>query len=207
MLEMDSTIRLIPAAERAGLVAMALRTGREWAHELRGRYPEADSLLLAQELGVEVEFSDQENEAGMVTLRSEYYATVPARIVVYNSSIEKLKEVVGQAGLTGVIEPSLLMPIHVTHELFHHVENWKQDHLSQRYKVATLRIGRWRLIESGVRALTEIGAHAFVEGWLRLGWFPLILDQIEILARGEAKKPVERWNEFVKKRGGFGWLK
>lgn len=206
VLEMDPTYRLIPAVRRTELASMALETGRAWAHELRATHPAEDLALLAQQLGVEVEFSDEANEAGDVVIRSEYY-DAPARIVIYQSSLEKTREVIEQAGLAAAIDPGLLLPIHLAHELFHHLEHLKQDRLSQRYKVPTLRIGQWNLIVSGVRALSEIGAHAFVQAWLRLDWFPFAIDQLERLTRGDTRDPVDRWNEFSKKRSWFGGWK
>ena len=198
MLEMDSTSKLIPAQERPGLIAMALRSGREWAQELRKRYPEADTLALAQKLGVEVKHSDQEGKLGNIVLRSEYYDQ-PPQIVIYNSSVKALQEVIERTGHTDLLPPKLLVPIHVAHELFHHLENLKKDHLSQRYKVATLRIGRWRLIESGVRVLTEIGAQAFVQAWLNLKWYPFVLDRIEMAMGGNPPAPVDLLNELIKR--------
>jgi hypothetical protein len=198
MLEMDSTSRLIPAQERSGLISMALRSGREWAQELRKRYPEADTLILAQKLGVEVKYSDQEGKLGNIVLRSEYYDQ-PPQIVIYNSSVKALQEVIERTGHTDLLPLKLLVPIHVAHELFHHLENLKKDHLSQRYKVATLRIGRWRLIESGVRVLTEIGAQAFVQAWLKLSWNPFVLDQIEMLIGGDVPSPIDHLNELIKR--------
>jgi hypothetical protein len=198
MLEMDSTSKLIPAQERSGLISMALRSGREWAQELRQRYPGADTVALAQKLGVEVIHSDQPGKLGNIVLRSEYYDQ-PPKIVIYNSSVKALQEVIERTGHTDLLPPKLLVPIHVAHELFHHIENLKKDHLSQRYKVATLRIGRWRLIESGVRMLTEMGAQAFVQAWLNLDWYPFVLDQIEMLMAEDAPAPVDLLNELIKR--------
>ena len=203
MLEMDPTSRLIPAQERSGLISMALRSGREWAQELRKRYPEADTLILAQKLGVEVKHSEQEGKLGNIVLRSEYYDQ-PPQIVIYNSSVKALQEVIERTGHTDLLPPELLVPIHVAHELFHHLENLKKDRLSQRYKVATLRIGRWRLIESGVRVLTEIGAQAFVQALLNLKWYPFVLDQMEMLIGGNLPSPIDQLNELIKRPRWLG---
>ena len=198
MLEMDSTCRLIPVHERPGLVSMALKSGTEWAEELRQRFPGADTLILAQKLGVEVKHSDQEGKLGNIVLRSEYYDQ-PPQIVIYNTSVKALQEVIERTGHADLLPPKLLVPIHVAHELFHHLENLKKDHLSQRYRVATLRIGRWRLIESGVRILTEIGAQAFVQVWLNLSWFPFVLDRIEMLWGADVPNPIDQLNELIKR--------
>lgn len=201
ILELDLTSKRIPSQERPALISMALKCGREWALELRKQYPAADILFLAKQLGVDLKTSDQVNEIGNIVLRSEYY-TQPPQIVVYSSSIKVLEEVIERVGLANVMPPSLIMPIHVAHELFHHIEYLKKDSLSRRYMVRTLGLGPWGL-KSGVRALTEIGAHAFVQNWLNLNWYPYVIDQIERLVRGDTTSPIERWNDFVKKRG-FG---
>jgi hypothetical protein len=198
ILEADPTSRLIPAQERPGLISMALGSGREWARELRRRYPEADTLVLAQKLGVEVKTSEQEGKLGNIILRSEYYAE-PPQIVIYTTSVKALEEIISRAGHTDLVPPDLLVPIHVAHELFHHLEIVKKDQLSHRYKVSTLRIGRWRLLESGVRALTEIGAHAFVQTLLNLTCYPFVLDRIEMLTTEGAPTPVDILNEMIKR--------
>jgi hypothetical protein len=182
MLELDSTGKRIPSQERLGLISMALKCGGEWMLDLRKQYPAADIMLLLEQLGVDLKISEEVNEIGNIVLRSEYYAE-PPRIVIYRSSIRGLEEFIKRFGLTDAVAPGLLIPIHVAHELFHHIEYLRKDPLSQRTTVTTLRFGPWRL-KSGVRALSEIGAHAFVQAWFSLDWYPFVLDQIEGLMRG-----------------------
>jgi hypothetical protein len=198
MLEINSTGKFIPSIERFNFISMALSSGREWAQELRKQYPEDEALLLAHKLGVEVKISDQRNEIDNIVFRSEYCAS-PPEIVIYNPSINALQEVLVHTGLTDLLALGSLVPVHVAHELFHHLENLKQDFISQRYKVATLRIGRWRLIESGIQVLSEIGAHCFAQVLLNLSWYPAVLDEIERLTKGNTIGPVDRWNKFITK--------
>jgi hypothetical protein len=142
---------------------MALTKGESWATELRSQYPRGDIRSVAEEMGVKVEISDQKGEMGNMVIRGEYYAD-PPRIVIFEQPIKVLQDVMGRVGLSNLLGPDLLIPIHILHELFHHLENLRKDRLSERYRVTTIGLGPLRL-KSGVRVLTEMGAHAFAQRW------------------------------------------
>jgi len=199
MLDMDSTGKRIPSQDRPGLISMALATGKGWATELRNQYPAGDIESVAQEMGVKVEISDQPNQVGTMLIRAEYYAQ-PPRVIVFRQSVKVLQDLMERVGLTDLLAPELIIPIHVVHEIFHHVENLKKDSLAKRYFVTTFRLGPLRL-KSGVRVLTEMGAYAFAQRWLNLDWYPFVIDQIDRLMAEDAISPVEKWNELMRKRG------
>jgi hypothetical protein len=199
ILEADSTSRLIPSRERPRLISMALTKGGDWATELRSQYPLGDIRSVAEEMGVKVEISDQKDEIGNMVIRGEYYAE-PPRIVIFEQPIKVIYDLMERVGLSNLLGSDLLIPIHVLHELFHHLESLRKDRLSECYSVTTFGLGPLRL-KSSVRVLTEIGAHAFAQRWLNLDWYPFVIDQIERLRMEDALSPVEQWNEMMNKRG------
>lgn len=199
MLEMDSTGKRIPRQDRPGLISTVLKTGRDWATALRDQYPGKDIESVAQKMGVQVEISDQGIEVGNMLIRAEYYAQ-PPRVVIFRKSITALQDLMEQVGLPTLFAPDLAIPLHVLHELFHHVERLRQDFLAKRYLVTTFRLGPLRL-RSEVRVLGEMGAHAFAQSWLNLDWYPFVIDQINRLTAGEAISPTEQLNQHMKNRG------
>jgi hypothetical protein len=199
MIEGDPTGRRIPSPDRPGLIAMALAIGKEWAAELRERYPGEAIETVAGKIGVTIEISDGASAVGGMVIRSEYYGR-PPRIVLYEQSIRVLRERVTQSELTSFLTPDLITPLYILHELFHHFEWVKKDSLSKRYSVTTLRFGPLRL-KSPVRVLTEMGAHAFAQNWLNLEWYPYVLDQWERLIGETGVSPVEQLNRAMTKRG------
>jgi hypothetical protein len=199
MIDMDSTGNRIPVEDRSRLISMALAAGGDWAAELRNQYPVGDIEFVARELGIRVEVSDQPAQPGAILVRAEYYAQ-PPRIVLFRHSIRTLQDLMESSGVTGLLPPELIIPIHVAHEIFHYIEDLKKDSLSKRYLVTTFRLGPLRL-RSKVRVLTEMGAHAFAQQWLGLNWFPSVIDLIDRLISDNPISPVEKWDEFMRKRG------
>ena len=199
ILETDSTGKLIPSKERPGLISMALTRGKDWAAELRSQYPVEDIRHVAEKMGVKVEISDQKGEFGNIVIRAEYYAR-PPRIIIFDQPIKAIQDIIERVGLISLFGPDLLIAIHVLHEMFHHLENVKKDRLSECYSVTTFGLGPLRL-KSGVRALTEIGAHAFAQRWLNLDWYPYVIDQVERLRMEDGATPVAQWNALMMKRG------
>src|SRR5438876_7531665 len=57
--------------------------------------------------------------------------------------------------------------IYVAHELYHHLEATGLEPAAAPARVTLARLGRWRW-ESGIRALSEIAAHAFAQALLDL---------------------------------------
>lgn len=108
---------------------------------------------IAKAAGLTVERIDKDNIAGSVRYFSEYYSG-RGKIVLYLDSIRKWAKINGMP----MCEAEELI---LAHEYFHFLECTRLGLTSKQYTVSTMRIGAITFGKSGIRALSEIGAHGF----------------------------------------------
>ncbi len=150
----DVLYQKIPQSDRERIVDLAWDTGVAAAIDILKRYGMDKSVeAIAKECGLTVERIDKDNIAGNVRYFSEYYSG-RKKIVLYNDSIGKWAE----SNRCNVVDAEELI---LSHEFFHFLECTSIGLTSKQYQVTVIKIGKWILCRSGIRALSEIGAHGF----------------------------------------------
>jgi hypothetical protein len=172
LLASDRTGRRLAPDRRAAAVRDALTAGTDAARRCRVNGG-ADLQRLVTQLGVEVVWSDESPVLGAL-LRIAEYQPRPPTIRLFTESVATI----------AAAERSLAVAdIYTAHELFHHLEATTLGPASDLARVTLARLGRWRW-ESGVRALSEVAAHAFAQHLLDLPVFPGGLDRLARLLDG-----------------------
>jgi len=152
-LNRDLLYRKIPKEQCPAIADRAWETGAGAAREIHELYPGCSVEEIARLEGLRVRRVEKDNVAGQVRYFSEYYSG-RKEIILYTPSIRLWAR---NNGLT----PEEAQELILSHEVFHHLECARLGLTSEQYKVPAFRIGRWSFGKSSIRALSEIGAHAF----------------------------------------------
>lgn len=156
-LKRDLLYRKIPEEMRAPIADRAWQTGVDAAQELLKKYPKESIYDVAKSEGLTVDHRKVDKISGNVRYFSEYYSGRKT-IFIYDDSVQHWAKANGLP--TAAAEELIL-----AHEMFHHLECTRLGKTSAQYTVPQLQIGRFSLGRSGVRALSEIGAHGFSYAW------------------------------------------
>lgn len=156
-LKRDLLYRKIPPQDLAPMADRAWETGAEAARRALQEHPGMSIYALAQAQGLTVDHRAVDKVSGKVRYFSEYYAGRKT-IFLYDESIGKWA---GANGLSQGAAEELIL----AHEFFHHLECTCLGPTSRQYTVPQLELGPVRLGKSGIRALSEIGAHGFAYTW------------------------------------------
>lgn len=153
-LKRDPCFGKIPPEEVPSLVDLAWERGASAAEKIVKKYGGgADFDRIARDAGLTVCRVDTDYVAGKTRYFSDY---IPGQKTVnlYTRSVAKWAE---SNGLTQEDAENLIL----AHEYFHFLE-WTSLGLTSRLcTVPILSVGRLKLGKTGIRALSEIGAHAF----------------------------------------------
>jgi hypothetical protein len=131
----------------------AWETGVKAALAIRKAYPGKTMAEIARAEGLEVKYVPKDNITGKIRYFSEYYSGLKT-IRMYTQSIEKWAS-------KNKMNAEEAYELILSHEFFHHLECVKIGLTSKQYEVPRLVIGKWKIGKSGIRALSEIGAHGF----------------------------------------------
>jgi len=156
--------RLQPESEQ-GVIDFALAAGQaaaEMAIGNWGRRPEG----IAASLGVPIARSSSPAQAGRSVLFSEYGGRPPA-ITLYAQSVEEANQLIRTNHLEEVIGIADVAPLHLAHELYHHLEAQKLILGTAQFRIQTLRLGPLRLT-TGLPSLSEIAADRLATALLDL---------------------------------------
>ena len=135
-------------------VERAWATGVEAAEQFfRETGGETDFPAIAARMGLPIQRSDADNVIAGRRYFSEYLSN-RKEMILYMGSIRKWAD----SNEMTVDEATNLI---LSHELFHHLENTRIGFTSKQVSVPMLEIFGFKLGTTGVRALSEIGAHAF----------------------------------------------
>lgn len=150
----DLLYEKIPKIHLEIIADKAWDTGVAAAYELLKEHG-CDKTIenIAKISGLTVERIHKDNIAGNVRYFSEYYSG-QKKIMLYEDSISKWAKI----NKLSIHEAEELI---LSHEYFHFLECTKLGLTSKQYMVPNLRIGKIILGRSGIRALSEIGAHGF----------------------------------------------
>lgn len=150
----------IPAEESEELLRRAWRTGVSAAlaerRNLGAGFRVADAFRLH---GVAVDWDEGPAVAAGRRVFGEYDAT-KRRVVLRRSALKEWAQARG-VGFGDAVEAAL------AHEYFHFLECERLGSTARLRRVGLWRIGPFALFHSGVRALSEIGAHGFSHTYLR----------------------------------------
>lgn len=151
----------IPEADRASIVEKAWQKGSDAAQMVFDR--EAGSMdfhTIARNGGLKLTEVPKDYIVGKQRYFSDYISG-QNQINLYSGSIQKWAE---QNGLEYDVAVNLIL----SHEYYHYLEMNEIGLASRDYLVPMVVIGPIRLGKTGIRALSEVGAHAFVRKYYEL---------------------------------------
>jgi hypothetical protein len=177
MIERDPVAPRLPPDAQRQLVSAALDDGASIGNLLRERYPGRAPGDIASELGVSVRETDEQPWAGPF-LRHADYRSRPPEIRLFRASLGTLDRFLAQSGLGGLMGIACARPVFIGHELYHHVEAFREAlPLARRHAVTRGRFGPWRL-SAPIAILSEIAAGACAQAILALRHHPALLDLV-----------------------------
>ena len=153
-LSRDYCYAKIPREDRVKIVDMAWEKGEAAAKVTYERYGgSTDFFDILRKSGLECVKTDVDYIVGNQRYFSDYL-TGRKRVRLYTKSIALWAE---QNGLDEEQAANLIL----SHEYFHFLEHSEIGLTSREYQVPMLILGPLKLGRTGIRALSEIGAHAF----------------------------------------------
>lgn len=160
-LSYDLCYSKIAEADRDAIAEQAWHKGEDAARDAWDKSGgNTDFFQIAAESGLSIEKVKTDYIVGGQRYFSDYISG-QGKIHLYTGSVAKWAE---QNHLTQEQAENLIL----SHEYFHFLE-WTAIGLSSRmYQVPMLQIGKLKLGKTGIRALSEIGAHAFARTYYEL---------------------------------------
>jgi len=160
-LSYDLCFAKIPVEDREKIVHSAWQKGKKAAESILKKHNgETSFFKLAEECGLQCEEQDRDCVIGNRRYFSDYLSG-QNKIILYLKSIALWAE---QNNLTISTAKNMILG----HEFFHFLEYTKIGLTSREYMVPAVSIGSFKFGKTGVRALSEIGAHAFVRTYFEL---------------------------------------
>ncbi len=168
--------RLTP--EKAGeAVEFALKVGASAANaagEKWGRDPEQ----IAAALNLPIIKSTDAARSGQAVLFSEY-GDKPPTIILHTHSIDEVNRIIREHALADLLGLEDVGRVHLTHEIYHHLEAEKLVPGTTSIRIQTLALGPIHL-SSGLPSLCEIAADQFAKTVLGLKLPPRALSFITV---------------------------
>lgn len=121
---------------------------------------EPDFRKIFQSRGLEINTVQSDNVAGGRRYFS-VYETGSDKVTLYAAAVRLWA---GQNALDYDTAANLIL----SHEFFHYLEAHEVGYASKLVSLPIIRIGRWSIGQKGIRALSEIGAHAFARTYYDL---------------------------------------
>ncbi|MBQ8813006.1 MAG: hypothetical protein IJZ85_00715 [Lachnospiraceae bacterium] len=149
----DVLYKKIPEEERVRICDEAWQVGVDAARREMAEDPDGNIYELAKANGLQIIRERVDKVSGGLRFFSEYTPN-KSRIDVYVLSIRLFAK---NNHLTEEEAEELIL----AHEFFHFLEENKIGDTSQIYTIPRVTIGSLKIGKSGIRALSEIGAHGF----------------------------------------------
>jgi len=160
-LKRDLLYKKIPEKDRIPICDAAWTKGAATAEAICKEYGTRASIReIIEGSGLTITPVYKDNVLGGIRYFSEYYSGRKT-IYTYQVSIEKWAK---ENKMTVEEAEELIL----AHEFYHHLECTKIGLTSKDYLVDNLKIGSLVLSRSGIRALSEIGAHGFSRTFFEL---------------------------------------
>ena len=157
----DPCYRKIPEGDRGPIVEKAWNKGAEAARMVFSREGGSfDFHAIARKSGLKLVEVPKDYIVGTQRYFSDYISGQKL-INLYTGSIEKWAR---QNELTYEVAVNLIL----SHEYYHYLEMNEIGLASRDYMVPMVAIGPIKLGRTGIRALSEVGAHAFVRRYYEL---------------------------------------
>jgi hypothetical protein len=177
MLMLKSDLHAARLGERAQHAAVidALADGAATAEDLRKRFPGLSPRLIAGELHVTVETTDDDPMVSSIWRFAEYRPR-PPHILLYTRGLAPLEQALVGAPAARLLGEATIEDVFVAHELYHHVETTRvETPIARRHQATLFQVGKWRW-RTGIATLAEIAAGSFAQGLLGLPCHPKVLD-------------------------------
>ena len=174
--------RLQPGTDREavdfGLTAGKAAAGM--AVQKWGREPEG----IAAALKVPVTRSEAPGQTGRSVLFSEY-GDRPPSIVLHMCSVEEANRLIREHDLEALLGVADVGPIHLAHELYHHLVSQRLTPGTAGFRIQTGRLGPLRF-RTGLPSLSEIAADRFAAALLDLTVPPKAIEFITVYSLNPA---------------------
>jgi hypothetical protein len=170
--------RLRPEMHREA-VDFGLTAGRDAADQAMERYGQEPEAMAAV-LRISVVRSEEQSQAGPMVHFSEYREK-PPQITLYRRSMAEANQLIQDHQLEGLLGFADVEPMHLAHELYHHLEAKKLISGASRFRLESFRLGPLRF-RTGLPSLREIAADRFAMGVLKLRVPPKATQLITIYA-------------------------
>jgi hypothetical protein len=170
--------RLTPEAAREA-VGCALSAGHAAAEMVTakwGRDPEG----IAACLQIPITKSEQPARTGRAVLFSEY-GNRPPSIILHMHSVGEANRLIHEHNLEGMLGVADVGPVHLAHELYHHLEGRRLTPGTAGFRIQTGRLGPFRF-RTSLPSLSEIAADGFGGAVLGLTTPPKALSFLTIHA-------------------------
>ena len=157
----DPCYSKIPQQHRQSIVESAWQKGEQAARDVYEAFcGNMDFREIAQNSGLVIEKKNRDYVVGNRRYFSDYISGKNL-LILYLSSISLWAK-------SNALDLSTAINIIISHEYFHFLEWTKLGLTSRDYTVPMLLIGKLKLGKTGIRALSEIGAHAFAHTYFSL---------------------------------------
>lgn len=157
----DPCYQKIPANHRSTIVEDAWKKGIQAARTVFDRFHGSyDFVSICKDSGLKLNDRNIDYVVGGQRYFSDYISGQKV-INIYTKSIKLWAE---ENGFTQDIAINLIL----SHEYFHFLEVNEMGLTSRIFQVPMITIGKLRIGKTGIRALSEIGAHAFARTYYEL---------------------------------------
>ena len=190
----DPFFHRLPPEMHPEAVDFGLNAGAGAAETAAQRYGR-DPLSMAEALRIAVSRSDDSPRARSLVHFSEYREK-PPEVTLYRRSIAEANQLIQEHGLEGLLGFADVEPIHLAHELYHHLETKKLIPGASRFRLETFRLGPIRF-RTGLPSLSEIAADGFALRLLGLKVPPKAVQLLTIYAHN----PDYAWSFLERLRG------
>lgn len=157
-LQRDALYARIPPENREEVLKRAWSKGEQAARQIYRQYEgETDLIRIGERSGLRFQWDERDcTPAG----RRRFAEYLPEHrcVLLYRGGIRLLAEKNG-------IPMQRALDLVLGHEFFHFLEHQRLGWTSRDYLVPLVYIGQLRLGKTGIRALSEVGAHAFAYTW------------------------------------------
>jgi len=151
----------IPPQERSALLEKVWQKGEEAARLVFAQYGgKKNFFAIARASGISCVCVEKDYLPGSRRCFSDYTAA-QRQINLYLGSIRLWAQANG-------LPLETALDIFLSHEYFHFLESTSLGSMSREYQLPVLALGSLKLGKTGVRALSEVGAHAFARTWYEL---------------------------------------
>ena len=155
----------LPQGSEEVAIGVALSAGQQAADRIVAQHGQSPDRIVSA-LHVKVTWSDTYLQTGKAVLFSEYGGRPPS-ITLYRRSINEANDLIREHGLSDLLGLGDITPVHLTHEVYHHLEMRKLTEGTRDYRIETLSLGPIRL-RTGLPSLSEIAANRFAMAVLRI---------------------------------------